>query len=215
MAPAKAMLFSQMCPRPQDVSAFHAWYNTEHVPARMALPEFERARRFQDAEGRLNFLAIYEVAGTHAFTSPGFLALRAKPSPHTVEMLSHVTGLTRFICEEISDTGPAVTGRFLSVNAFDVPAAAGAAFDEWYETEHTPRLMAADDWLRVRRYKIVDGGDRDWTHIAVHEIASRKVMDSPERARARTGPLRDALAAEPWFRDSGRWLYTRIFDTEG
>jgi hypothetical protein len=35
-------------------------------------------------------------------------------------------------------------------------------------------------------------------------------MDSPERARARKGPLRDALAGNEWFTRSGRWLYAQI-----
>jgi hypothetical protein len=35
-------------------------------------------------------------------------------------------------------------------------------------------------------------------------------MDSPERARARKGPRRDALARNDWFARSGRWLYEKI-----
>src|SRR5690348_13881925 len=70
-------------------------------------------------------------------------------------------------------------------------------------------LLEADDWLRVRRYRVPGGAGGPWTHLALHELAS-VVMDSPERARARKGPLRDAPAGHDWFASPGRWLYERI-----
>jgi hypothetical protein len=57
---------------------------------------------------------------------------------------------------------------------------------------------------------VLDGAGGPWTHLALHELASAEVMDSPERARARRGPRRDALAGHDWFGRSGRWLYERI-----
>ena len=85
-----------------------------------------------------------------------------------------------------------------------------AEFDRWYEDEHVPVLLEAGDWLRVRRYRVLDGTGGPWTHLALHELASTGVMDSPERARARKGPLRDVLAGNDWFARSGRWLYEQI-----
>jgi hypothetical protein len=71
-------------------------------------------------------------------------------------------------------------------------------------------LLEAKDWLRVRRYRVVDGEGGPWTHLALHELASTEVMNSPERAKARRGPLRDQLASRPWFGESGRWLYRQL-----
>lgn len=164
--------------------------------------------------GSDDFLAIYEAEGRNAFTTPGYLALREKPTPRTRQMLDSVFGFTRYLAEKISDTGTAPDGAFLSVNAFTVPPEWDEAFADWYETEHTPRLMAEKDWLRVRRYRVIEGSGGTWTHLALHELASREAMDSPARAHARTGPKRDALAQAPWFNASGRWLYSCINATK-
>jgi hypothetical protein len=205
-----AILFSQMEPPIELTDEFHAWYETDHIPARMALPGFQGARRFRALDGEPGYLAVYELDNLDALQTEGYLQLKAVPSALTDRMLGLVNGFTRFTCEQIADVGQPVHGRYLSVVAFAVPDEFTAAFDDWYEGEHVPLLLEADDWLRVRRYRVLDGTGGPWTHLALHELASAEVMDSPERARARRGPLRDALAANDWFARSGRWLYEQI-----
>lgn len=206
---SRTILFSQMKPR-KDEADFHLWYDEEHVPARVVLPGFLGARRFAAVTGSDDFLAIYEAAAKSAFETPEYAALRQNPTLRTRQMLDAVDGFTRYLAEEISDTGGAPDGAFLSVNAFAVPSAWNEAFDDWYESEHTPRLMEEPDWLRVRRYRVIEGSGGPWTHLALHELARREAMDSPARMNARTGPKRDGLAQEPWFHTSGRWLYRCI-----
>jgi hypothetical protein len=209
-----AILFSQMEPPPPLTDAFHEWYETDHIPARMALPGFAGARRFRALTGSPEYLAIYELDSLAALETGGYQELKRSPSPQTTEMLGKVTGFTRFTCEQISDVGDG-EGTFLSAVAFPVPDDQAAEFDTWYETEHVPMLLEAADWLRVRRYRVLSGEGGPWTRIAVHELASKEVMDSPERARARRGPLRDRLADRDWFGASGRWLYEQISVHEG
>ena len=125
-------------------------------------------------------------------------------------MLANVRGFTRYTCGLTYDSGGSDSHSHLSVVAFAVPEHDEAQFDDWYESEHIPALLAADDWLRVRRYRVRSGEGGPWTHLALHELASAEVMDSPERAAAREGPKRDALSGRPWFTQSGRWLYQTI-----
>jgi hypothetical protein len=126
-------------------------------------------------------------------------------------MLGSVHGFTRFTCEQVSDSGaPDRETTHLSVVAFTVPQEDAAALEDWYESEHTPALLEADDWLRVRRYRVISGEGGPWTDLALHELGSAEVMDSPEREAARKGPKRDALAERDWFGNSGRWLYEVI-----
>jgi hypothetical protein len=205
-----AMLFSQMEPPEPLTDEFHQWYDTDHIPARMALPGFRGARRFRALDGDPRYLAVYELDSLDALQTDGYRTVKTSPSALTGRMLGEVTGFTRFTCEQLSDFGEPVSGSYLSVVAFAVPDEHQAAFDRWYETEHVPMLLEADDWLRVRRYRVLDGEGGPWTHIALHELASVEVMDSPERARARKGPLRDALVGHDWFGRSGRWLYEQL-----
>jgi hypothetical protein len=205
-----AILFSQMEPPAELTEEFHRWYETDHIPARMALPGFLGARRYHALDGDPAYLAVYELDDLDALATEGYQQLKAAPSALTDRMLSLVNGFTRFTCEQISDVGQPVYGPYLSVVAFAVPDEFTDAFDEWYSGEHVPMLLEAADWLRVRRYRVLNGEGGPWTHLALHELASVEVMDSPERARARKGPLRDALAGHDWFASSGRWLYERI-----
>jgi len=213
---AEGILFSQMIPRPEDVERFNTWYNTDHIPARMVLPHFMRATRYAPAnEETPDYLAVYEVEDMEAFATEGYKDLKKDPSEETGIMLGRVSGFTRYISELIDDTGAIETpGAFLSVVAFAVPEDEEDDFNAWYAGEHIPMLMEAKDWLRVRRFKVKDGQGGPWTHLALHEIANLEVMDSPERAAARKGPVRDTLVDREWFGRSGRWLYERIHRAE-
>lgn len=209
------ILFSQMTPRTEDVERFHRWYNEDHIPARLQLPHFTRATRYEPRDDAEGYLAIYEVDSLEAFRTPGYLDLKRAPSAETEVMLGRVSDFTRYICEQIGDTGYDGSSRssdseYLSVVAFAVPQDETDQFNTWYAAEHVPLLLDADDWLRVRRYRVVNGVGGTWTHIAVHEIASLEVMNSPERSRARSGPLRAPLSQRDWFRQSGRWLYRTL-----
>lgn len=97
-------------------------------------------------------------------------------------------------------------GDLLLVVGFAVPEHSLRVFDDWYETEHAVLLLGAADWLRVRRYVVRSATGIDWTHVAVHDLASLDALDSPERAAARDEPKRQQFLAEKWYQRSSRWL---------
>jgi hypothetical protein len=209
------MLFSQMTPTAEERSRFERWYDSDHIANRMELDGFAAAHRYWerpvDPTATAHHLAIYELDSLEALDTTDYRSLKADPGEETEYFLSHVSGFTRFTTERISDAGDAQAhGDFLSVVAFAVPDDDVDEFEDWYSGEHVPLLLEADDWLRVHRYRVVDGEGGPWTHLALHELTSLEVMDSPERARARSGPRRDRLAGRPWFGASGRWLYERV-----
>jgi hypothetical protein len=205
------MLFSQMTPPAAERDAFEDWYDGDHIARRLVLPGYDLAHRFWNIDGDGHHLAVYELDSMAALQSQAYLALKADPGPTTEHFLRTVSGFTRFTTSLVSDVGDRhALGRYLSVVAFSVPEEDVDAFEDWYAAEHEPRLLDADSWLRIRRYRVVDGEGGPWTHLALHELADLEVMDSPERAHARTGPRRDALATRPWFSRSGRWLYRRV-----
>jgi hypothetical protein len=205
------ILFSQMTPPPGQEAEFHDWYETEHIPVRLAIPGFLRASRYRSVEEPTHFLAVYELADLAVLDTPEYQRVKQEPSERTRAMLSSVSGFTRFTCAELSVRGATDRGAdYLSVVAFDVPEPEVPEFDDWYATEHETLLLGAPDWRAIRRYGVVSGDGGDWNRLALHELASLDVMDSPERAAARSAPMRNALAAREWFEQSGRWLYERI-----
>ena len=207
------MLFSQMNPPRGRAEEFEAWYRDVHVPSRLAVPGFQRATRYRALEGGPAHLAVYEL-DMEALERPEYRELKQRPEPLTGEMLAEVTGFTRYTCELVADSGRRVDHNFLSVVAFEVPEDEVDEFDEWYETEHAPLLLEAEDWLRVARYRRSDGEGGPWNRFALHELRSLEAMDSPQRRRAREAPLRAAMAERPWFGSSGRWIYEVIARTE-
>lgn len=207
----RGILFSQMTPPRDQIAEFHDWYETEHIPARMAIPGFSGAARYALGDTGRDFLAVYFIDDLAALETPGYQALKTDPSERTERMLGSVSGFTRYIAEEISDTGPVASEPLtLFVVAFAVPDEDVPEFEDWYEGEHVPLLMRVPGWRRVRRYRVRPGAvGRPWTHLALHEIDDPSVLDAPEREAARRTPKRDALASRSWF-DSGRWVYTPI-----
>lgn len=208
----KGLLFSQMEPPAGAEPDFHDWYNNHHIPARLAIPGFASATRYEAVDGEPRYLACYFLDDLGALETDAYRRLKAQPDERTDRMLSSVHGFTRYICEAISDTGPADRpSATLSVVAFSVPDADEDAFEAWYADEHVPLLMRVPGWLRVRRYRTRGASDGPpWTHFALHELAGPEALDRPERAAARDTPRRAALAQRDWFPHSGRWLYRPI-----
>lgn len=207
----KGMLFSQMEPPAELEDEFNAWYDEEHIPQRLALPQFGRALRYREFGGGRRYLAVYEIDDMGVLATPEYRRLKEQPGERTARMLAAVSGFTRYLCDHVSTTGvESVPHTHLSVVAFDVPQDDHAVIDDWYDTEHSEMLLRADDWLRVRRYTVGSGDGPSWTHLALHELASLDVLDGPERAAAGRAPKRVALTDRPWFTSAGRWVYERI-----
>jgi hypothetical protein len=120
--------------------------------------------------------------------------------------------ITRFCARLQSDTGP-VTEKapILMMVAFDVPPEMALEVERWYAEEHIPMLMRAPGWLRARRFEAIRSvGPRRYTSIALHDLRDLAVLDSNERALARSTAWRARLEETAWFQQAGRFVYRRI-----
>ena len=118
-------------------------------------------------------------------------------------------GVARYLCVETQDSG-SYTGvhAVLMIVAFQVPQDRGDEVERWYREEHGPMLLRAPGWLRMRRYRLHAGaGGPPWTHLALHELRNAAVLDSAERALARSTVWRARLEQESWFARAGRFVY--------
>lgn len=206
--PVGAILFSEMIPAPEWQGAFHNWYDTHHIPIRMAAPGFLGARRYARSEGP-GFLAVYDMEDEGALKTPDYAAIKGQPSEETAWMLKNVTGFTRNIGYLIGQQSqPGVTeaemleSDFLYAVFFNVPDARAADFDAWYDEDHVPLLLGCKEWLGCRRYRLSDAHPEPFTHIALHHLSDLSALQSPARAAARASDRRASIAAEPWFKGS-------------
>lgn len=203
---AAAILFSEMTPGTDFEAEFHRWYDEEHIPVRMDCAGFASAQRYGRTD-RPGFLAVYELADAGVLSSGPYRQIKENPSERTAWMLKNVTGFTRYLASQTSAksregvTRP-LDAEILYAVAFNVPDDAAAEFDSWYETEHVPLLMECEDWLMVRRFRVVDGAPEAFTHLALHYLADMRALSSPAREKARKTPWRDRLAANDWFKAS-------------
>ena len=197
-------ILSWVAPRsPSWASAF-----TEHATGWVAAQDGRQVRRFSAVDADPEHFGLYELEDLGQLTSAVGDDLRRQLEPGAV-LDGCGEAVACAAAELVADSGVADREpTHLIMVAFPVPSEACAAFDDWYETEHTPLLLGAEDWLRVRRYRIVAGGR--WSRIAVHDLASLEVLDSPARQASAAGPKRQLMARHAWYADPGRWLYAAV-----
>lgn len=186
------LLLTMTEPPPQMEEEFNAWYDTEHLPERLAIPGFVSARRWIDpqaAAGSGKYLATYELENQAVLQTPDYLAHVGEHfTPWSKRCLSRCVLFRRWACAQIfpGDAAPDPDAGALFLACGDVPTEHEAEFNRWYDTEHLPLLGAVPGVLRVRRFLAAEGKPR---YIALYDLAAADVAGS--------APWNAALAT-PW-----------------
>src|SRR3954464_8501762 len=90
-ANTKGYLLVMMQPPPAFEDEFNAWYDTEHIPERVAVPGFETGIRYVCLSGAPRFLAIYDTRTPQVLDSPEYLRVSFdRSSPWTKRVTSRV-----------------------------------------------------------------------------------------------------------------------------
>ncbi|MFT5977266.1 MAG: hypothetical protein ACI83Y_000286 [Candidatus Azotimanducaceae bacterium] len=171
------LLISQMDPPVELDDEFHTWYDTEHIPVRLALSGFGSAVRYRATENATRFLVCYFIDNLDVLESDAYERIKSQPGPRTERMLGVVRDFTRFTCEMVNDTGeqsPSYHGPSDHVIVHVSHCLPGAT--EKHERREAARaefLVESDHrWQRVRSYRTFGanvGGP--WTHISIHEVS--------------------------------------------
>jgi hypothetical protein len=87
----KGFLLVTMQPPPALEEEFNAWYDTEHVPERAAVPGFITALRFVCLTGFPRYLAMYDLESHAVLETPEYLRVAYdRSSPWTRRVTSRV-----------------------------------------------------------------------------------------------------------------------------
>jgi hypothetical protein len=144
---------------------FTAWYDTEHVPERAALPGFKTALRYVTLSGYPRYMAIYDLDSVETLDSPEYQAVSGPNfSPWTKRVTSRVQ-VYRIVGEQVYP-GDVVTRRssrvvLLRLRAVgsgredQVVAALRAAFEGKPETRGL-RVFRADEAEGVDYFCLVE-----------------------------------------------------------
>ena len=141
---AAGLFYVYTDPGSVDEAEFHDWYDHEHGPARLTVPGFGRAYRYQALDGdKPPWLALYELDRPDVIETPEYKALSANASDRDKAVGAGLATLDRRVYEQIGEDG-SPAGRpapvILAV-AMSVPAGCEDDLAAWYAEEHIPMLL--------------------------------------------------------------------------
>ena len=173
---------------------FNAWYDTEHIPERMAVKGFINAQRWVGADNPQLALATYDLEHVRVLEDPAYTMRKGEGrSPWSRRIGSKARLFVRIVGEQLlpgTEAGPDAAGGLLMV-AFNVQPAADADFKAWSDQEHLPALAKVPGVLSARRFRATEGDQR---YIAVYHLTHPEVqasaawqaaIDTPWSARIR------------------------------
>lgn len=168
---------------------FNDWYDTEHAPERRRIEGFLSAERWLGADDPRISIATYDLTSLDVLQSAPYLAISgANRSPWSKYVGAKCQSICDYSAEEIVAAKTALpdnAGGFLLV-AMNVDPQAEDEFNDWYDTEHLPRLLAVPGCLSARRFRAGGGTHK---YLAVYHL------DSPEVCASQI--WKDAVAT-PW-----------------
>ncbi len=168
-------------PRPELETEFNAWYDTEHIAERLAIPGFLSARRWvadvKPGEGK--YLATYELVSPGVLRTTEYLRRYDNPTPWTRRSLGATTVFRRWACEQINpgDALPPMMSHALFAAIGDAPPEHEDEFNRWYDEEHIPLLSQVPGVLRARRFVDPRGKPR---YVALYDLADESVPQHPQ-----------------------------------
>ncbi|KAH7081229.1 hypothetical protein BKA63DRAFT_204434 [Paraphoma chrysanthemicola] len=94
------ILWGEVDPDATDESALNDWWTNEHLPERLRLPGFVRARRYCSlgSHGKREYLAWYEVTDVQDLASEDYLYALNHPTPKTQQFMPCLSTMNRSAC---------------------------------------------------------------------------------------------------------------------
>jgi hypothetical protein len=107
---------------PAQDEGFNDWYTHEHLPERIAIPGFLRARRYvADLPGpppTWRYFTLYETASLAVLQSPEYLHALNNPTAGTRRYMALMAGLARTACRVVHSSGKGGEGGNLAFVEF-------------------------------------------------------------------------------------------------
>lgn len=163
---------------------FNTWYNTQHVPERLALSGFQRAARYESLKDTPKYLALYELDDASVLETPEYLKLRENPNDWDTRIMPQMQVATRTIYEAIFACGDAAGEHapFLLSVCLDIAPEVEDEFNEWYNVDHLPKLAAVPGVACARRYRSLSGNGTKY--LALYELNNEQARSTEAWSKA-------------------------------
>lgn len=158
---------------------FYAWHTSEHMPERVGIPGFLRARRFRaiDQNTRPEFFTLYELQSFEVATGQDYLNRLNAPTPRTAKVTAAFRDTSRGLARVLVTAGPG-PGGVLTTLRFTVSSAAGLTFSSALQS-----LV-----YEIARLPMITGA-----HLAVSNVHASNLRTEENEART------DIQAPPDWF----------------
>ncbi|KAH8203555.1 hypothetical protein TruAng_002303 [Truncatella angustata] len=208
------MLCVTMQPKPELLEAqFHEWYNNEHGPTRLRLPQiFTNGLRYRQIDGKEpTYLAAYDVTAMSHLETETYTTLRANRSPREAQTIGQVA-VNRYFWDLVTAkqaplfipieklTNDEAEGLALVVVQIELKGEAAQAEAEvlkWYKEEHIDMLSKVPGWLRSRVFRTSTLESGSPTHIwALHDYTKENGLGGHEFKAATSTPWKDEVTSK-------------------
>ena len=190
-----------------EESVFEDWYDNEHIPLRLELPNslFASVTRWVAADGKTPYhLALYDLSLPDATSHPTYAALGGSRSPREVDILAKLAYLDRRVYTPFGREPVGAKregydernqGPFMIVVELAVKDGLEneAEVERWYLEEHLDDLKKIPGWVRSRVWRVKEvlsvwGTSVDASApqkapakiVALHELDDPAVLGGPE-----------------------------------
>lgn len=182
----KGFLLVLMQPPPALEEEFNAWYDTEHIAERLAVPGFETALRYVCTDGAPRYLAMYDLANADILNSSAYRKVGYdNASPWTKRVTSRVRSYRSFGTQVYPGTTlTARTARVMVLRFRALPATAQDAIISGMRANFESRAQT----LQVRVFAYDTGAGVDFLGF----VEARAAMDAALNFDA-FGEYRNAL----------------------
>jgi hypothetical protein len=157
---------------------FNDWYDSEHIPQRLAIPGFVNIVRWLGADDPKISVVTFDLDSVAVLESAPYLAVVGENmSPWSRRVIGLCDQLGRFAAEQIlpgRELGPQDAQGLLIV-AMNVLPEAESEFNAWYNEEHIPRLRTVPGMLCARRFLTLSGSRK---YIATYHLSHPDVQQA-------------------------------------
>jgi hypothetical protein len=118
---------------PEFRQEYREWHNCQHIPERLAIPGFRRARRFITVEGGPEFYTLYEAGRVEDVSGKAYLDRLNAPTEWTRKIMPAFRNMARSVCRVVYSEGTG-EGGFMVTCRF--------AFPEGKQAQAIPELRS-------------------------------------------------------------------------
>ncbi len=195
---------------PDYDNEFNDWYDTEHVPERLAVAGIDTASRWRCISGDApRYAALFEARHRRVFEEGPYADLKKRgDTPWTARLRPRFEHGLRGVFDLKTVYRPGGSGSTMAVALTDVPATLEDRYASWYDQEHGPLVGVVTGVTGMARYTRAAEYPR---HLTIIEVSEPGVLSSDNYRIAKERALGDDLR-QHWSRTQGVYRLHRRWE---